>query len=72
MVALILIYELKGKAKTCPEIFRLVLGGPCAQCCPCEASEQKWGQKPQSQGDKALNASSFDLSGINIKQANKK
>ena len=22
-----------------------VVLGPCVQCCPCEASEQKWGQK---------------------------
>ena len=34
--------------------------GPCAQCCPCEASEQKRGQKPK--GDRALKLSSFDLS----------
>ena len=47
MAASILRYELKGKARTRPEIFRLVLG-PCAQCCPCEASEQKLGQKPKS------------------------
>ena len=46
MAASILRYELKGKARTRPEIFRLVLG-PCAQCCPCEASEQKLGQKPK-------------------------
>ena len=26
----------------------LHLKGPCAQCCPCEASEQKWGQKSKS------------------------
>ena len=43
---LILRYELKGKARTRPEIFRVVLG-PCAQFYPCEASEQKWGQKPK-------------------------
>ena len=36
----ILKYELKGKARTRPDIFKVVLG-PCAQCCPCEASEQK-------------------------------
>ena len=49
MAASILRYELKGKAKgrTGLEIFRLILG-PCAQCCPCEASEQKCGQKPKS------------------------
>ena len=43
----ILRYELKGKARTRPEIYRVVLG-PCALCCPCEASDQKWGQKPKS------------------------
>ena len=32
-------YELKGKARTRPDIIRLVLG-PCAQCCLCEASEK--------------------------------
>ena len=36
-----------GKARTCPDIFMMVLG-PCAQYCPCEASEQKLGQKPKS------------------------
>ena len=44
---LILKFELKGKARTHPEIFRVVLG-PCAQFCLCEASEQKWGQKPRA------------------------
>ena len=44
MAASIFRYELKGKARTRPDSFRLVLG-PCAQCCPCEALEQKWGQK---------------------------
>ena len=34
---LILRYKLKGKARTCPEIFKVVLG-PCAQFYPCEAS----------------------------------
>ena len=47
MAASILRYELKGKARTRHDIFRLVLG-PCAQCCPCEASEQKLVQKPKS------------------------
>ena len=47
MAASILRYELKGKARTRHDIFRLVLG-PCAQCCPCKASEQKLGQKPKS------------------------
>ena len=40
---LILRYESNGKARSCPHIFRVVLG-PCGQCCPCEASEQKWGK----------------------------
>ena len=38
---------LKVKARTRPEILRVVLG-PCAQCCPCEALEQKMGPKPKS------------------------
>ena len=59
MAASILRYELKGKARTRPDIFRLVLG-PCAQCCPCEASEQKLGQKSKSTLKE--NVSSFDLS----------
>ena len=63
MAASILRYELKGKARTSPDIFRLVLG-PCAKCCPCEASEQKMGPKTKifTQRDKALNVLSFDLS----------
>ena len=63
MAASILRYELKGKARTRPEIFRLVLG-PCAQCCPCEASELKWGIKTIifNHVDKALNVSSFNFS----------
>ena len=65
MAASILRYELKGKARTRPDIFRLVLG-PCAQCCPCEASEQKIGSKTKNirinYRDKALNVLSFDLS----------
>ena len=44
---LMLKYELKVKARTRPDILWVVLG-PCAQCCPCEASKQKWGQKPKS------------------------
>ena len=46
MAASILRDELKGKARTRPDSFTLALG-PCAQCCPCVASEQKWGQKPK-------------------------
>ena len=37
---LIMRYGLKGKARTRPNFFRVVLG-PCAQFYPCEASEQK-------------------------------
>ena len=43
----ILRYELKRKARTRPDIFRVVFG-TCAQCCPCDASEQTWGQQPKS------------------------
>ena len=32
-----------GKARTRPDILRMVLG-PCVQYCPCEVSEQKMGQ----------------------------
>ena len=35
------------KRKDMSRLFRVVLG-QCAQCCPCEASQQKWGQKPKS------------------------
>ena len=37
---LVLRYELKGKARTRPDIFRVVLG-PGAEFYPSEASEQK-------------------------------
>ena len=47
MAASILRYELIGKARTCPDIFMLVFG-LCEQCCSCEASEKKIGQKPKS------------------------
>ena len=40
--------ELEGTAKTRPEIVKVVLG-PYVQYCPCEASEQKLGQKPESE-----------------------
>ena len=40
----ILRYELKGMARTSPDVSRVVLG-PRTQCFPCEASQQKWGQK---------------------------
>ena len=33
-------YGLKGKARTRPDFYRVVLG-PCAQFYPCQASEQK-------------------------------
>ena len=39
--------RLKGKARTRPDFFRVVLG-PCAQFYPCEALEQIWGQTPKS------------------------
>ena len=38
---------MEGKARTRPDIFRVVLG-PYVQYCPCEASEQKLEQKPIS------------------------
>ena len=38
--------ELKGTARTRPDILKVVLG-PYVQYCPCEASEQKLGQKPE-------------------------
>ena len=44
---LIMRYGLKGKARTRPDFFRVVLG-LCAQFFPREASEQKWGQTPKS------------------------
>ena len=40
-------YELKGKARTRPDILRVVLGS-CEQIYPLEASEQKWGLTPKS------------------------
>ena len=40
---LILRYGLKEKARTRPEIVRVILG-PCAQFYPYEASEQEWGK----------------------------
>ena len=42
------VQELEGKARTRPEILRVVFG-PYVQKCPCEASEQKLGQKPKSE-----------------------
>ena len=39
--------ELEGKARTRPDILRVVLG-PYVQYCPGEASEKKLGQKPKS------------------------
>ena len=39
--------ELEGKARTLPDILRVVLG-PYVQYRTCEASEQKLGQKPKS------------------------
>ena len=53
-------YGLKGKARTRPDFFRVVLG-PCAQFYPCEASEQKRGAKHQNLNQKRY---SFDLDTI--------
>ena len=41
-------YGLVGKARTRPNILRVVLG-PYVQYCPYEASEQKVGKKPKSE-----------------------
>ena len=54
MAASIFRYELKGKARTRHDIFRLVLG-LCAQCCQCEASEQKLGQKKEEYQNRVKN-----------------
>ena len=35
------------KSQDTSRLFRVVLG-PCTQCCSCETSNQKWGQKPKS------------------------
>ena len=50
MAALILRYELKGKAKKRPDIFKVGFGSVCkmCQCFLCEASEQRLGLKPKS------------------------
>ena len=40
--------ELEGTARTHSDILKVVLG-PCVQYCPREASEQKLGQKPESE-----------------------
>ena len=55
----VLDFEMKGKARTHPNLLRVVLG-PCVQCCPCEASEPKI--NILNKGDKALILSPFDLS----------
>ena len=55
----ILSYELKRKARTHPYIFMVVLD-KCAQCCPREASKQKWGINQKEKRVKLL--SPFDLS----------
>ena len=56
-------YGLKGKARTRPDFFRVVLG-PCAEFYPCEASEQKWGlnTKILIKRDRALIWTPFDSS----------
>ena len=43
----ILSYGLGAIAWTCTNNLRVVLG-TCAQCCSCEASEQKVGQNPKA------------------------
>ena len=50
----ILRYELAMMARTCTNNLRVVFS-PYVQHCPCEALEQKWGQKNQyiKQGDRA-------------------
>ena len=40
--------ELDGTTRTRPDNLEVVLG-PYVQYCPCEASEQKLGQKPESE-----------------------
>ena len=39
---------MEGTARTRPDILKVVFG-PYVQYCPCEASEQKLGQKPESE-----------------------
>ena len=60
---LIMRYWLKGKARTRPDFFRLVLG-PCAQFYPCEASEKKIrpNTKILTKRDRALIWTPFDSS----------
>ena len=41
--------ELEGTARTRPDILKVVLGPLYVQNCQCEASEQKLGQKPESE-----------------------
>ena len=41
-------YELEGTARTRPDFLKVFLG-PYVQHCPREASEQKLGQKPESE-----------------------
>ena len=54
---------LKGKGRTRPDFFRVVLG-PCAQFYPCEASEKKMGPNTKilTKRDSALIWTPFDLS----------
>ena len=56
-------YGLKGKARTRPDVFRVVLG-PCAQFYQCEASEQKMGPNTKilTKRDRALIWTPFDSS----------
>ena len=52
---------MEGTAKTRPDILKAVLG-LYVQYCPCEASEQKLGQKPESELKVIELLSPFDLS----------
>ena len=56
-------YGLKGKARTRPDFFRVVLD-PCAQFFPREASEQKMGPNTKilTKRGRALNWTPFDSS----------
>ena len=57
--------ELEGKARTRPDILRVVLG-PYVQYCPCEALGEKVGQNPKSElKNRAKLLSPFDLSSKN-------
>ena len=59
--------ELEGKARTRPDIWRVIFG-PYVQYCPCEASEQKLEQRPKF-GPKELELSYCHQSFVFKKQA---